>query len=133
MPDLPRILVTGSRNWRDRQAIRDALDEALRRYGPFVLVHGACPPRWDGKPGADALADEWGMDHRYLGVRVERHPADWDRYGNGAGPVRNREMVEAGALLCLAFPLGESPGTKGCMSLADAAGIPVIEPARSLQ
>jgi hypothetical protein len=36
-------------------------------------------------------------------------------------------MVAAGADLCLAFPIGASPGTRSCMRLAAAAGIPVID------
>ena len=35
-------------------------------------------------------------------------------------------MVNAGADLCLAFPLGESRGTRDCVRRADAAGIPVL-------
>lgn len=48
----PRILVTGSRDWRDAQT----LDEALRYYfdanPDSILVSGACPT------GADRLAEE---------------------------------------------------------------------------
>lgn len=121
-----RILVTGSRNWTDRAVIRAALVEALGTYttiGLPVLVHG-------GARGADALAHvEW---HRLMSQRPgwlaepEVHRADWDRYGKAAGHRRNAEMVAAGATVCLAFPLGESRGTRGCMALAERAGIPVI-------
>ena len=41
------------------------------------------------------------------------------------GHVRNHHMVSLGADLCLAFPLGESRGTRGCMAAAHKAGIPV--------
>jgi hypothetical protein len=36
-------------------------------------------------------------------------------------------MVSLGATLCIAFPLGASEGTRGCMRLAEAAGIPVLQ------
>lgn len=38
---------------------------------------------------------------------------------------RNAEMVNLGADVMLAFPLGQSAGTGGCMRLAEAGGIPV--------
>lgn len=125
-----RILVTGSRDWNDRDTIRSALlteiNAALFSDGDSwpVLVHGGCPT------GADAIADEVWRDlmTRYppLGT-PEVHPADWRKHGRAAGPKRNAHMVSLGADVCLAFPLGASRGTRGCMALAEKAGIPVID------
>ena len=55
------------------------------------------------------------------------HVADWKGLGNIAGPMRNREMVEAGADLCIALhrTIETSKGTKDCMRQALAAGISV--------
>lgn len=118
-----RILVTGSREWADATAIRSALAEAGRAAGvhprDVVVVHGAAR-------GADSLADRVARD---LGCRVEAHrvdDADWRRYGRSAGHRRNADMVRLGADLCLAFPIGESKGTRGCIAMAQAAGIPVV-------
>lgn len=120
-----RILVTGSRSWTDENTIAWALGQAAGRLASqghdlrtTVLVSGACPR------GADAIAERiW---ETYL-LPVERHPADWDGpAGRGAGFARNAEMVALGADLCLAFPLGDSPGTRHTMRLAHARGIPVV-------
>lgn len=116
-----RILVTGSRNWTGRITIEMALYEAWRTLGfpqSVTLVHGACPT------GADAVADEAG---RRNGWEMERHRADWDKYGKAAGPIRNQEMVDAGADICVAFLLPESRGTRDCIRRAKAAGIEVRE------
>lgn len=114
-----RILVTGSRKWTDRERIRMALLWAWCELGcepDCVLVHGDCPT------GADALAAEiWSLAH----LPVEAHPADWENLKRAAGPIRNQEMVNLGADLCLAFPLPESRGTFDCMKRAERAGIPV--------
>jgi hypothetical protein len=82
-----------------------------------TVVHGDCPT------GADYLAHEWCIRQ---GVHTEPHPADWARYGKSAGPMRNQEMVNAGADVCLAFILNESRGATHCMRRALAAGIPVV-------
>lgn len=112
-----RVLVTGSRAWAAPEVIVKALWEAwLVRDGDFVIVHGACPR------GADLMADQAAQ--RY-GWQVERHPADWERHGKGAGFRRNNEMVRAGADVCLAFIKDESRGAVQCAMAAEWAGIPV--------
>ncbi|MBT0771365.1 DUF2493 domain-containing protein [Kineosporia sp. J2-2] len=115
-----RVLVTGSRDWSDAEAITLHL-EGLRyvagrvqRPG-LVVVHGACPT------GADAIAAAWARAHD---VPVEAHPAQWATHGRAAGPLRNRAMVTAGADVCVAFILNGSRGATGCADLAEAAGIP---------
>lgn len=53
-------------------------------------------------------------------------PADWKRYGRGAGPVRNQQMIEeGGADGCIAFPGGR--GTADMVRRAKNAGLDVIE------
>lgn len=125
-PSAARVLVTGSRDWSDEDAIRSALRAWWHQNGQprdAILVHGGC------RTGADAIADRiWSAQ----GLPVERHPALWDaldgqgrRLGRRAGPIRNRQMVRLGADICLAFIKDNSPGASGCVQLAKAAGIPV--------
>lgn len=114
-----RILVTGSRDWTDWRALTDALIETGgSTMNPDVtVVHG-------GARGADMMADEIAETRGWL---REPHPADWGRYGKAAGPIRNQEMVDAGADVCLAFYLPGLPckGTSDCDRRAVKAGIPV--------
>lgn len=119
-----RILITGSRNWTDRQSIYEALDLCYWSHleDELVVVHG------DAR-GADSIAGHWARLMHLVDTSVseEWHPADWEQHGKAAGHIRNHHMVGLGADLCLAFPLGESRGTRGCMAAARKAGIRVKE------
>lgn len=81
------LLVCGSRDWSDVQRIADE----LASY-PMTceVMHGAAR-------GADAIA---GTVAGSWGWKVHARPADWDRLGKRAGPVRNGEMAAelAGAM-----------------------------------
>jgi hypothetical protein len=122
-----RILVTGDRHWPCADLAERILNRLIGRYGPdLVIAHG-------GAPGVD---NAFATACRLLGVVAEPHVADWKGLGNVAGPARNREMVEAGADLCIALhrTLETSKGTKDCVRQALAAGIPVylIEDERAI-
>jgi len=112
-----RVLVTGSREWRDKTPIYEALDELAAR-ADVTVVHGACPR------GADTWASLWArMDSR---ATNEPHPANWKQRGASAGFIRNSAMVRLGADLCLAFIRNESNGATHCATEAERAGIPTV-------
>jgi hypothetical protein len=138
-----RVLITGSRDWRNADLIAARLGSLLHHASPaeFVVVHGDCPR------GADAMARRWAEDvagepNPRPGVSHEPHPADWDgpcrpecthrgrprrrdgvEYCPAAGNYRNADMVVAGADVCLAFIRDRSPGATNCARLALDAGI----------
>ncbi|MFI1562164.1 DUF2493 domain-containing protein [Streptomyces sp. NPDC020490] len=114
-----RVLVTGSRDWDDVEAIWQAMNQTVRDAGTgreIVVVHGACPR------GADWHADRWA---RLADVKTERHPANWQINGKRAGFIRNAHMVNLGADICLAFIRNGSRGASHTAALAEQAGIPV--------
>ena len=113
---MSRVLVTGSRNWADRQTMLEVLSSAWKLYPGATLVHGSCK-------GADLMAEEIWLG---FGGEVEPHPADWITHGKAAGPIRNKRMVELGADVCYAFVLEGSIGTSQCLLSARQAGIPTI-------
>lgn len=80
--------------------------------GTIILTGGA--------RGVDALAAQIG---RRYGFDVRIYPAEWDRYGRAAGPMRNARLV-ADADSLLAFWDGESAGTQNAIKQARALGKP---------
>lgn len=119
-----RVIVTGSRHWSERTIIEGSLSiVAAFVPGFLVVVHGWCPT------GADKMADDWALAEHSLDKAVrlpERFKANWGIEGNQAGGIRNQRMVNAGADLCLGFPLPGSVGTFDCMRRAQQAGITTI-------
>lgn len=119
-----RVIVTGSRLYPNEADVWDALFEVLSELDPgdtLTVVHGGCPT------GADRFASVWCsvVDDAHIDVIEECHPADWDRHGKAAGPIRNQAMVNLGADLVLAFVFGPSRGTRSCILAANRAGIPI--------
>ena len=87
-----RLLVFGSRAWTDEFMVGVVLQG-------FLFVSQAIGEKLtviDGKArGADALAGAWyGTTHE--GVQHERYAADWNRYGNAAGLIRNQQEIDEG-------------------------------------
>ncbi len=113
----PRIIVTGSREWKRPNAARKAIADRLFDVSvESVIVHGAAR-------GADRFAHQ---EAEKLGLLVEPHPADWSS-GKSAGLRRNEEMAKLGADLCIAFWNGNSTGTQHMLSMAKKYGIETEE------
>ena len=110
-----RILVSGSRGWKDKETIQNALYKAVLAvlFAP-TIVHG-------GARGADSLAQEICEE---LHWKSEVHKADWNTFGRAAGYKRNREMAESGIAKALIFWDGTSPGTKHMIDILEELRIP---------
>ena len=117
-----RLLVCGSRDYADRDTLFKVLDQiGIRNRGKIeVLIEGEAR-------GADTLAREWAESYD---IPVMKFPADWERYGKLAGPVRNAQMIAEGEpTLVVAFlskPMDQSGGTRNMVKLARYANLEVI-------
>lgn len=121
-----KIVVTGGRDYADRDHVFLVLDRLHTETPIAILIHGACG--WDGdRPasfarelrGADGLADAWAIARA---VPVERVPARWAN-GSKGGPLRNGLMLDRSPALVVAFP-GDR-GTRNCVNQARQRGIRV--------
>lgn len=110
-----RVLVCGDREWTNDKVIYQRLKEFARQE--TTIIHG------DAR-GADTLAKQIA---EFLGFKVEAYPADWETYGNAAGPFRNRQMLASRPDLVIAFhnDILNSKGTRDMVTISRQAGIPV--------
>jgi len=107
------VLICGDRFWSDRQAIRRRLAQLPK---DTIILHGAAS-------GADTIA---GEEATKLGLTVKQFPANWNKHGRAAGPIRNRQMLDHKPNLVIAFhnDLSKSKGTKDTVQEAIKRGIP---------
>lgn len=111
-----RVLVTGGRDYTEKEPIWLALDYLHDRAAHLTLIQG-------GANGADEQARKWSWGRE--GVSLVTVPANWRKHGKSAGPLRNRAMLEqCKPQLVLAFPGGK--GTASMVRIARAAGVPVV-------
>jgi hypothetical protein len=108
-----RVLVCGSRYYWNYQRIL----ACLSGIDVSLVIAGGCR-------GADTLAVRAALE---CGFRYVEYPADWQRFGKSAGPIRNQQMLDIGRPdLILAFheDLSSSRGTRDMISRVRLSGIP---------
>ena len=122
-----RIIVAGSRDFKDYPLLRDTLIDYLEVMDDTDVVDNPSQVKFISGTcrGADALGEHFAYTYEY---EVIRFPAAWDIYGKSAGYRRNAEMAkyasEAYGVL-FAFWDGKSRGTKHMIDLANKYGLEV--------
>jgi len=107
-----KYIIAGGRNYALSNEDTDRLDRIKGEMTEVVT---------GGAKGADSDGEVWA---ELEGVPVRRFPAEWKRYGRGAGIVRNREMVEY-ADAAVVFPGGR--GTESLYELARKAKLVIYD------
>lgn len=111
-----RVLVCGGRGFADSGLVFATLDALAKTEVIDCIIEG------DAR-GADRIAGAWAKRRR---IDLRLFPADWNKYGKRAGPIRNQEMLDKGEPdLVIAFPGGV--GTADMVRRARAAGVEVRE------
>ena len=107
---IKRVVIAGCRNYNNYDEAKCYIDFCLyniRKENDIVILSGCAS-------GADAIGERYAEENGY---RLEKYPADWEKYGKSAGPRRNRQMAEiCDYVIC--FWDGNSSGTKSMISCA---------------
>ena len=107
-----KLAIVGSRNFTDYKRLSRIIDEVK---GEITLIISG------GARGADTLAERYAKEKA---IPYLIFPANWDRYGKGAGILRNQDIVD-NAEAMIAFLAPESRGTRDSIKRAQAEHIPV--------
>lgn len=134
------VLVTGGRNFTDRDLLFDVMD-AHHRSAPITTIIEGGQRRWSRGVvigGADYWANRWAVAQRINVVTVEAHWNDLTQpgaviktgtrgkeYDAMAGPRRNAQMLAMKPDKIISFKGGE--GTADCLRQARGAGYEPIE------
>lgn len=103
-----RTVIAGSRSV-GLLTVRQAMAACPWADAITVVISGKAPS------GADLYGEVWAKEHE---LPIEEFPADWDRYGRGAGMRRNCEMAVSCEALVAIWD-GVSPGTKQMIQQAE--------------
>lgn len=94
-----KVIIAGSRNITDYRLVADTI--AASGYDITEVVSGCAT-------GVDTLGEQWA---RMKNVPIKEMPANWNQYGNKAGPIRNRDMARYADAAVIIWD-GESTGTR---------------------
>lgn len=118
-----RVIIAGGRDFTDYHKLKTYMNCLLQLLdkSQVEIISG-------GAKGADSLGERYA---REFGYKLKRFPADWNKYGKAAGPIRNKEMAlyaaEAKGVL-VAFWDGSSRGTYDMITRAKEYGLEVYIP-----
>ena len=106
-----KVLICGGVVFNDETLFTETLDSVIDKENTIIVSGGA--------KGADSLAEKYAAAN---GIEIKVFPAEWNKYGRSAGPIRNKKMLDyisddAGSLV-IAFWNGKSRGTKNTIENA---------------
>ena len=108
-----RVVVAGSRNFGDYERLSAELDKFLAGKKNVTIISGTAR-------GADRMGEQYAAEHGY---KIDQFPAEWGKYHQGAGPIRNLQMVKT-ADAVVAFWDNQSSGTRNIIDCARQEHIP---------
>jgi hypothetical protein len=107
-----KTIIAGGRDINDYAILLAAIEEA--NFTITEVVSG-------GAKGVDALGEQYAES---MNLTLKIYPADWEKNGRAAGPIRNRQMAEYGDQL-IAIWDGKSRGTKNMIETATKKGLTI--------
>lgn len=110
-----KVIIAGTRTFDDYEALKAYADYKLGQIKEDIeIVSG-------GATGADALGERYAKEKGYI---IKLFPADWNRYGKKAGPLRNKQMADYADAL-IVFWDGSSRGAKNMLEIAREQGLKI--------
>lgn len=111
-----KVLASGDRDWNDIRFVDWVIGGLVANYSPITLIEGEAL-------GLDIQARVVAQKRK---AKVKPFPADWEKYGKAAGPIRNQQMLDEDPDVTLAFhdQIWESHGTWDMVNRSNNKGTP---------
>lgn len=109
------IAIVGSRDFNNYDDLCEVLYSTVNASEDTIISGGA--------KGADKLGERFADENN---VPKKVFLPDWDKYGKGAGFIRNSQIVEE-ADYVIAFWDGKSKGTADTVKKAEKKGIEILK------
>lgn len=107
-------IIAGGRDFTNYDSLKKAMATVKFGNNDVTIISGTAR-------GADSLGERYASENK---LEIKRFPANWNKYGKAAGPIRNKEMLEqANCVIC--FWDGKSRGTKNMIEITKEAGKPI--------
>ena len=94
-----KVIIAGSRNIEDYALVVQAMSRC--GYEVTEVVSGCAT-------GIDRLGEQWATTNN---IPITEMPANWNRDGKAAGPIRNRDMAKYADAAVIVWD-GKSAGTR---------------------
>lgn len=94
-----KVIIAGSRNLENYLLVAQAMQRC--GYDVTEVVSGCAT-------GVDNLGERWARTNN---IPIKEMPANWNRDGKAAGPIRNREMAKYADAAVIIWD-GKSAGTR---------------------
>lgn len=110
-----KIIIAGGRDFKDYVQLCRVCDDILPEFENVSIFSG-------GANGADYLGERYAKENGY---KVEVFPADWNKLGGKAGPIRNAQMAKRADGL-IAFYDNSSRGTRSMIREATRMELMIV-------
>ena len=128
-----KIIIAGPRDFNNQSFVFSALDMVFskltknqREYNNHLEIKNleSIEIVEGGATGIDALAKSYAISKS---IKYKEFPADWNKHGRAAGPIRNKQMAEYSDIL-IAFRYVDNPsrGTENMIKQAKENSLKVI-------
>ena len=124
-----KLIICGGRGFSDYELLKLIADNLLEKHDlspdEVEVISGHCD-------GADKLGERYADEHS---MKCAIFPAEWQKYGKCAGPIRNTQMIEyafdAELPMVIAFMNERTRGTMDTVKKAEKKGFEVVKIAYS--
>ena len=94
-----KTIIAGTRSVEDYKLVVESITRS--GYSITEVVSGCAT-------GVDRLGEQWA---RANNIPIKEMPADWNRFGKSAGPMRNKQMADYADCAIIIWD-GQSRGTR---------------------